>query len=465
MNRRNPQPTPRSLRGILSTPILDDPRYGDTLRTDEPYYGVEVAAANDGLTGANQVQALTPCLDPAATQIVETLQTPYGIRANANPSECSSTPSTNLYLNPGRTSPLDPVHPAFPETLDTAGTGADRILVARTGKAHTLAPDTDVLIAGEEVAPPLSRRPGPGTARGIAALRNRQGRRRALLPALLCVATLAASPVRAAPPDPSYPFPFSYHFTLTKGRHRPVCQADLKRLNEATYTGPPSCDQPQTTQVPGFTPLHPVMLSAPEVYALFNRVDTFIEHRTQRGGLAVNAWLFPDVQNLVHLGATRVWRYEPPISIDNDGRPTPLVVWQGLPIPTSGTNGIPWSCGHAFSVGADSLTVYDQSQIALILAPNRQRLNVRATMAIFGRPGVVYQPFDLFQPIGWSTDFFEYRGRYYFDAFLGQWGSSNLDRLQYPALTHTLGVFLRQHGHTHEVCEYHMTVHHLHSSE
>ncbi|MHB8562377.1 MAG: hypothetical protein ACYDDA_00250 [Acidiferrobacteraceae bacterium] len=360
-----------------------------------------------------------------------------------------------------------------PTGLLTPDTGNDTL----SGGQGNEAGDTDTL---------RKRTPGHGIAqaRCVTVGRKRPGSQRALLRALLCVGALAAWSVRAAAegassPVRSYHFPFSYHFTLTKGAGTPVCKADLKRLNTATYTGPPSCDQPETTKVPGFTPLHRVPLSAPEVYVLFPRVTDFMESGTQgskaqddanaalrkRLGLPPQSlqWPWADMKSYLQQGQTQVWRYDPPVDVGNNGKPTNLVIWQGMPI--SDVSGV---CGKAAPIGY--AVVYSQPQVAFVLARGNDRLDVPQTRAIFGHPGTYRLPngtvLPQFEPVGMSIGLFQYRGLYYFDTFLGRWDASPDQRfLSYPAPTHTLGVFLRRHDHTHEVCAYHMTVHPVHSSE
>ncbi|MHB8549235.1 MAG: hypothetical protein ACYDAZ_08760 [Thermoplasmataceae archaeon] len=266
-------------------------------------------------------------------------------------------------------------------------------------------------------------------------------------------------------------FPYAYHFTLTKGAGTPVCKADLKRLNTATYTGPPSCDQPQATKVPGFTPLHRVPLSTAEVYALFVRVNnlmTFGKQGSQAQDEALAAqrkrlhllplsqrWPFHDVAGYVRRGYIKVWRYDPPVSIDNDGKPTRLIIWQGIPVST-----VPGVCGVPSAVG--SQTVYFQPQVAFVLDASHARLDVARTKAIFGHPGGNYRfrngtVLPGFEPIGLSMGIFKYRRLYYFDTFFWWWGDFHDRHVNDLALRNTLGVFLRRNGHTHEVCEYHRT--------
>ena len=297
-----------------------------------------------------------------------------------------------------------------------------------------------------------------------------------MLPALLLLWTpallLVPPPALAASPD----FPFSYHFTLTKGTGIPVCEADLKRLNTATYSGPPGCDQPQTTSIPGFAPLHRVFLSPREVHTLLPRVTQFMAtgvqgSRAQDEAFAAErkklglspTWTLDEIKGYMRLGYIKVWRYDPPVDIDNDGRSTSLVIWQGVPL-----GGVPGVCGKAAPIGY--AVYYDQPQVAFVVDRSGNRLSVSETKAIFGHPGTYRLPngkaLPQFQPIGMSIGIFEYRDLYYSDTFFGRWFATSDQRfLSYPAPTHTLGVFLRQHGKTRQLCQYHMTVHHAHSSE
>ena len=289
-----------------------------------------------------------------------------------------------------------------------------------------------------------------------------------MLPALLLLWT----PALAASPD----FPFSYHFTLTKGTGIPVCEADLKRLNTATYSGPPGCDQPQTTSIPGFAPLHRVFLSSREVQILFPRVTQFMAFGKQgskeqdeafaaeRKKLGLSpTWTLDEIKGYMRLGYIKVWRYDPPVDIDNDGRSTSLVIWQGVPISNA-----PGVCGKAAGMGGQDF--YIQPQIAFVLAPGNNRLDTRKTKALFGHAGPRYRfpngmVFRGFRPLGTAMGIFRYRGLYYFDTFFNGWGGSRTSSFAYyPALTDILGVFVHRNGKTGQVCEYHMTTRHINNA-
>lgn len=63
--------------------------------------------------------------------------------------------------------------------------------------------------------------------------------------------------------------PRRYHFDLTKGKGKPVCEAYLQRLNQTEFFSPPYCGRPESTLVPGFALLHRRLLSIAEYRALF----------------------------------------------------------------------------------------------------------------------------------------------------------------------------------------------------
>lgn len=284
------------------------------------------------------------------------------------------------------------------------------------------------------------------------------------------VGTLTPMKVGAEGGD-SQPRP-QYHFDLTKGVGTAVCDAYLKRLNTTDYTSPPYCDRPEQTTVPGFTPLHRVALTAEEVYDLSPRVNQFMGLGHQGSKEEDEAWeakrkslgLAPTrtleaVKQLLQRGQTRVWRYDPPTDINNDGTPDNIVVWQGTPV--SHFLGV---CGVVASLGPDAQLYDRQSQVVFVLAPSNDRLDIPKTRTIFGHPSGGYRLPDgtlstKFRPIGETIGIFEYQDHYYFDTFFDNtWGDFHNKRVGDPKLANTLGVFLRQHSETKQICEYHMTM-------
>ena len=258
-----------------------------------------------------------------------------------------------------------------------------------------------------------------------------------------------------------------YHFQLTKGKGRPVCDAYLQRLNTTDYTVPPYCNRPEVTTVPGFTSLHRVPLTAEQAYQIGERIGNFMdtgnqgsqeedamkEARAQELGIASPIASVSAYAKNISEGFTKAWRYIPPVDIDNDGAPDNILVWQGVGVdPSWGICGIP----HP------PMDQDREAQIAFILTNSNNRIDVPKTKAVFGHPSGGYrlpngQFAQRFRPIGLDVGIFEYNGLYYFDTFFDMWGDFYNRRKNDPEMENTLGVFLRKDGQTQQVCEYHMT--------
>lgn len=269
-------------------------------------------------------------------------------------------------------------------------------------------------------------------------------------------------------------FQRQYRFELTKGAGTPVCDAYLTRLNTAIYTSPPYCDRPEATTVPGFMSLNRVPLSAEEVHTLYPRVTKFMLGRNQgskvqdavreaklkRQGVGPSIDPAAVMEKWLQRSEMKVWRYNPPVDIDNNGSPDNVLVWQGRGAGTfPGVCGIPVLTTHFELDGR-------QPQVAFILAASSDRLDVPNTIAIFGHPSRGYRLPDgtfsaQFRPIGPDISIFRYRDSYYFDTFLfdrplESWGRIDTKAFD-PKQANTLGVFLRRQGVTKLICEYRMT--------
>jgi hypothetical protein len=259
----------------------------------------------------------------------------------------------------------------------------------------------------------------------------------------------------------------AYRFHLAKGQGVAVCEAYLERLNTTNYQDPPYCDRPENDAIAGFARLNRVPLSAETVQALLPRVQGFTEQSNQDLGEIINAGRqrdglpfsqpLSDVKN--HLGRDiKVWQYDPPVDIDNDGVPDNVVVWHGF-----GASGGTGRCGRENPYGKWRER---QSQIAYVLTTNNERIDVFKTITIFGHPSGGYRipdesgrgtPISAFRPVGREIGIFKYQDRYYFDTFFDSWGDFQNQRGKSADIFNTLAVFLRQGGKTQQVCEYLMT--------
>jgi uncharacterized protein len=268
----------------------------------------------------------------------------------------------------------------------------------------------------------------------------------------------------------------TYRFTLTKGKGIPVCDAYLKRLNTTEYDSPPYCGRPENDSVKGFALLHRVPLSPADVHDLYPIVWNFMlsanqnnldwsdinlqRQLTQTG----QGRLIGPGEKLIQMdfdrGRAKIWRYDPPIDIDNDGVPDNVEVWEGSALST-GVGGA--HCGEDLTPQI-STTSLRQPQIAFVISGNNDRLDVPKTEQIFAHPNEGYRFYNKverkwvvgsrFRPIGNSIGIFKYQDLYYFDTFFDSWGDLENERQKDINIGNTLGVFLRKDGKTKQVCEY-----------
>jgi hypothetical protein len=204
----------------------------------------------------------------------------------------------------------------------------------------------------------------------------------------------------------------TYSFRLTQCKGTPVCDAFLKRLQTAKFTSPPYCGIPDDTAIKGFTPLHPVQLTEKEVTGLFSKVEWFTYKQNQ------NVGPYPGATQEVRMyfGHTLfTWRYEPPLSIGNDGEREDVLVWQGTGLYYDDSE-LP--CGWPAS-GASEIP-YRTRRIALILTADNGAIDEERTKELLGLPNNKnsFPGIPLaFRPIGYEMGFFQFRGLTYMDAF------------------------------------------------
>lgn len=239
----------------------------------------------------------------------------------------------------------------------------------------------------------------------------------------------------------------TYHFTLRKGRGIPVCNAYLQRLNSVDYyrqgrhtsLQAPYCGRPENKLVPGFAVLgrRPVQVS--DLDRLIVPIAGLLNPNLHFGDDFFGKDPFGRFTNSE--GDLPIWRYDPPVDVDNDGAPENIIVWLGF-----GTHG--WGgCGGV--VGHTVPRITRPPGIAVVLAQDGSHIDQARTQELFGRTNSTGQTFD---PIGTSVSIFKYHHLYYFDTFF----DTGFDLEGRPVDRDVLGVFLRRGGVTKEVCQYNM---------
>jgi len=260
--------------------------------------------------------------------------------------------------------------------------------------------------------------------------------------------------------------PLKYNFKLTNGKNEPVCVAYLQRLNSSQYSQPPYCGRPETDAVPGFALLKRSSLAFEEISYLSSRVSEFRYGQRQGALEEFNNWrlahALPQVPPPVTVlnaedavgGYLEVWRYDPPVDIDNDAVPDNIIVWQGPPL-----SGVGVRCGNLWtSNSTNEEYLVRQVQQPLVLIVDGKQIDERRTRQIFAAPGLAGRPAgasaaeDL-ASLGYNFAIFKYKDRYYFDVFRHDPAGTTARR---PPDSNILSVFLRTQGETRRVCEYKM---------
>jgi hypothetical protein len=257
-------------------------------------------------------------------------------------------------------------------------------------------------------------------------------------------------------------------FTLSVGTGVEVCEAYLKRLNEAEFTTFPYCDRPEDDRVAGFEKLNRVPLTVDEAVRLFPEADGLItygdvQHHSQVDARRSERGLPPadngarsyasDNQARVDQGVLPLsYRFEPRVDIDNDGHAEDVVVWKQFSWPCGAINGR----NPRPQRGTTHLLVLDDSG----------RLDEERTRAIFGHPRgdiLTYthdagrtRTLDLsshFRTVGNTYGVLSFRGETYFDTFYGSLGDLRNERVGQPGIVNTLAVLQRSGDQAALVCE------------
>jgi hypothetical protein len=259
-----------------------------------------------------------------------------------------------------------------------------------------------------------------------------------------------------------------YHFILTRGKERPVCQAYLHRLNGTEFNSLPVCGRPESRVESGFAYLSRKSLGQagsnyfyPVVSALLSNQALDAAADKQQAGTAHGTQPRPLYRG-DNTGAS--WTYESPVDIENDGTGDSVLVWNY-------ENSVFSKCGTS-EYGSVHPVPYRAGQTIYILTKDGRSIDRMRTIDIFGRPqagtyfelsgppgAYVRTERRRYLPIGSSESIFEYEGLFYFDTFFENDGEGDFkgERVHDHKLKDTLAVFIRQNHATHEVCELYLT--------
>lgn len=251
-------------------------------------------------------------------------------------------------------------------------------------------------------------------------------------------------------------------FWLTYGHGAKVCEAYLERLNRSSYEHHPKCDRPENGEVPGFRALNRVRLGAEEVQPFWASVSTFLasgqiqdwkrgDEESRKLGLRPRFGNVDEQLKAIRGESTlSVFRYAPPIDIDNDGVADVAVTWRS---------------GNCAPLGPLQQMDY-WSSIPVVLNGIGDGPDVDRTRQLVGHPSGGYRlpsgkVANKFRPIGRHMSIFEFERTYYMDTFFDGWGDFSGHR-QYdaelgkydPEIASRLAVFLRRGSETKQVCEY-----------
>ncbi len=201
-----------------------------------------------------------------------------------------------------------------------------------------------------------------------------------LLSALVASAVIA--PICRGADNDALMVKATYRFRVTKGRGAPVCDAYLERLNTAKYDIPPYCDIPEDGSTSGFTKLNRLAITPDEAASIWPAIYLFATR--QRDLPPRESWLPEEVSIFAagsawaraQIGSRLVaWKYDPPVSVNNDGKPDNVLIWRDSRTLEDGFSG---KCGWVSYENAPP-TGQRQPQIALILTPDDKKVDAPAT--------------------------------------------------------------------------------------
>jgi hypothetical protein len=241
-------------------------------------------------------------------------------------------------------------------------------------------------------------------------------------------------------------------FKLTIGRGEAICDAMLTRLNTTQFTRSPYCGLPEAQSGTGFQTLTKKLLTADQVVEIWPRVYWFTKAQNQN---VIGAEPQPETARGFVGKTIFAWKYSPPVSVGNSGKPDNVLVWQGY-----GVEDDQHACGQIeeFPYRFENIS----PQLAFVLTDNDRQIDEAATRLLFGHPTydamklpVASLPYPRgFSELGSQLGLIAYKNDIYIEAFYSsQSGDFYGNRKGEPDIDRTLGVFLRKDNKTTLACE------------
>lgn len=248
-------------------------------------------------------------------------------------------------------------------------------------------------------------------------------------------------------------------FELVRGGGAEVCEAYARMLRSIRFERPPYCDRPEPSSVQGFEALHRVPLDAGLHVGLAMAMPAFLRGETDLAKYPTTAdasaaeWEIARASRTVSVENVAS-AFEPPIDVDNDGRPDQVVYWPDRMD----------LCGEPTEMNKDG-SLYHAPRHAVAIDIHGV-IDVARTRAWFGHPFPFVATFKerpggasktvvdpTVRPITSMITFTRFRGRTYFDGFMDPWGDLEGGRRNDSALSHRLGVYERVYDKTFQRCE------------
>jgi len=264
-----------------------------------------------------------------------------------------------------------------------------------------------------------------------------------------------AAAARLPAPQDAPALPVFASFKLTKGRGVTVCEAYVERLNRTWYETYPWCDRTENDAVPGFRKLQRVPLTPAEMRPFWAPVSFFllvqdpdrwkvIDESHRKLNLPRPYGPEQQLNTIRGESSLQVYRFEPPMDIDNDGKSDPVVMWRA------------GQCGYI-----DGALPRSWLQVPIVLNATGDGPDVEKTRTLVGHPVDGYRVpsgklSERFRLISGRMAVFSFEGIHYIDGFFDEWGDFANQRRSDPEISNTLGVFVAQGGKTRQVCELHL---------